>query len=536
VSSFEQTPVGYRPSKEGKHANEEKNMRKCHRSKCFLTSAASVLAGAICIVQLIVCVLQLLGASAIAQPQTPWLLAKDEMSWKDILGKAGPPVQSPSQEPADVPQQRGDAVGPNPLRVPPPDSGQAGSTARTQDEPPQKKGELRVVNVARDDALYIRHLPTENSKILGMIPPEATDIASLGKIEGNWISVRYGNTEGWVNKQFIAKENAPDTAAEIPAIPQEPTYTRAAAIPSGPSFDCKRPKSPNERLICESSELSELYQKMSTLYDDVGSLLNRNDREELTRHQRKWVRERIDCGDDFLCTKSAYVRRIDRLNSVLFKLQKPANAEQGGGQCNVLDPESPLNVRTTPNGSIVGSLSNGTGVVVLDYDADKTWAFVGRSEDRSPVGWVYTKYLDCRTSGTAQRAMAPRVIRYDCDLTRQFPDRRKRDKDPVVGTNVILTYDGGRFTGMDVYHQLESGVIHKRSEQYRDFKSTTYGFDDGGYWRWTGVLATNRAISMKGQLSVSGDEYDYTEQQTANGNLSWVAIWSCHERQVNSAN
>jgi uncharacterized protein YgiM (DUF1202 family) len=188
-------------------------------SKRFLTSAVSVLGGTICNVLLIVCVLQLLGASAIAQPQTPWLLAKDQMSWKDILGKAGPPVQSPSQEPAYVPEQRGDVVGPNPLRVPPPDSGQAGSTARTQDESPQKKGELRVVNVAKDDALYIRHLPTENSKILGMIPPEATDIASLGKIEGNWILVRYGNTEGWVNKQLIAKENAPDTAAELPAVP-----------------------------------------------------------------------------------------------------------------------------------------------------------------------------------------------------------------------------------------------------------------------------------------------------------------------------
>jgi hypothetical protein len=44
--------------------------------------------------------LQLLGFSATAQPQTPWLLAKDEMSWKDILGKAGPPVPAPSQEPS----------------------------------------------------------------------------------------------------------------------------------------------------------------------------------------------------------------------------------------------------------------------------------------------------------------------------------------------------------------------------------------------------------------------------------------------------
>jgi hypothetical protein len=32
-------------------------------------------------------------------------------------------------------------------------------------------------------------------------------------------------------------------------------------------------------------------------------------------------------------------------------------------------------------------------VVVLDYNANKSWVFVGRHEDRSPIGWVYREYL-----------------------------------------------------------------------------------------------------------------------------------------------
>jgi hypothetical protein len=65
-------------------------------------------------------------------------------------------------------------------------------------------------------------------------------------------------------RQILNKAGPP-----VQPAPQEPAYPRAAAIPSGPSFDCKRAKNSNEKLICQSSELSELDQKMSTLFDDL---------------------------------------------------------------------------------------------------------------------------------------------------------------------------------------------------------------------------------------------------------------------------
>jgi hypothetical protein len=43
------------------------------------------------------CVIQLIGTSAIAQSQAPWLQAQNSMSWKDILNKAGPPLPEPPE-------------------------------------------------------------------------------------------------------------------------------------------------------------------------------------------------------------------------------------------------------------------------------------------------------------------------------------------------------------------------------------------------------------------------------------------------------
>lgn len=67
-------------------------------------------------------------------------------------------------------------------------------------------------------------------------------------------------------------------------------------------------------------------------------------------------------------------------------------------KCTVNDPTgTPLNVRSKPNGSILGSLNNGARVDLweLVYVGDKPWARV------TPVGpgksgWVFRQYLDCQ--------------------------------------------------------------------------------------------------------------------------------------------
>jgi hypothetical protein len=67
--------------------------------------------------------------------------------------------------------------------------------------------------------------------------------------------------------------------------------------------------------------------------------------------------------------------------------------------CRVTDPTgTPLNVRTTPNGHVVGTLNNGIEVSVLDHASDrsgKAWVYVGTYDDNKPIGWVYREFIDC---------------------------------------------------------------------------------------------------------------------------------------------
>jgi Bacterial SH3 domain len=68
-------------------------------------------------------------------------------------------------------------------------------------------------------------------------------------------------------------------------------------------------------------------------------------------------------------------------------------------RCRVMDPTgTPLNVRTTPNGHIVGTLNNGEQVTVLDRSSDrkgKSWVYVGNYEDSKPIGWVFREFIAC---------------------------------------------------------------------------------------------------------------------------------------------
>ncbi|MGO9135463.1 MAG: SH3 domain-containing protein [Methylovirgula sp.] len=66
--------------------------------------------------------------------------------------------------------------------------------------------------------------------------------------------------------------------------------------------------------------------------------------------------------------------------------------------CVVNDPTgTPLNVRTEPNGAILGALYNGVRVQIMDtaYDGSgKRWAYVVPL-DAGKRGWVFRAFLAC---------------------------------------------------------------------------------------------------------------------------------------------
>lgn len=65
--------------------------------------------------------------------------------------------------------------------------------------------------------------------------------------------------------------------------------------------------------------------------------------------------------------------------------------------CVVADPSgTPLNVRSQPDGVILGALHNGAAVRLIDVTSDgagRPWAFI--QPRRGKAGWVYRRYLDC---------------------------------------------------------------------------------------------------------------------------------------------
>lgn len=75
------------------------------------------------------------------------------------------------------------------------------------------------------------------------------------------------------------------------------------------------------------------------------------------------------------------------------------------GDCLVDDPTgTPLNVRSSPNGSILTTLPNGTAVEVVDEMkiGTKHWLFVARKGER--LGWIFGAYVVCKQAGDAREA------------------------------------------------------------------------------------------------------------------------------------
>jgi hypothetical protein len=68
-------------------------------------------------------------------------------------------------------------------------------------------------------------------------------------------------------------------------------------------------------------------------------------------------------------------------------------------RCRVMDPTgTPLNLRTAPNGAIVGTLMNGMLVTIIDRAADangRPWVYVASLESGAPLGWVFREFIAC---------------------------------------------------------------------------------------------------------------------------------------------
>ncbi|MBR1226373.1 MULTISPECIES: SH3 domain-containing protein [unclassified Bradyrhizobium] len=72
--------------------------------------------------------------------------------------------------------------------------------------------------------------------------------------------------------------------------------------------------------------------------------------------------------------------------------------DRDSNTCVVADPTgTPLNIRTSPNGKIVGKIANGERIRISDQTTEngKQWAYISNAASR-PIGWVFRKFLVCR--------------------------------------------------------------------------------------------------------------------------------------------
>lgn len=98
----------------------------------------------------------------------------------------------------------------------------------------------------------------------------------------------------------------------------------------------------------------------------------------------------------------------------------------GAPICTVADPTgTPLNIRPSPNGPVVGAARNGTELVFVEHrEVDgKLWALVERFESGELAAdfdgaWVFGAYLDCEatTKGLSAEPYATEVDPIACKV------------------------------------------------------------------------------------------------------------------------
>jgi hypothetical protein len=74
-------------------------------------------------------------------------------------------------------------------------------------------------------------------------------------------------------------------------------------------------------------------------------------------------------------------------------------AEAQSRRCRITDPTgTPLNIRATPGGEVVGQLPNGMLVNRAETIRDergRAWVFLHDRASGDPIGWVYREFVAC---------------------------------------------------------------------------------------------------------------------------------------------
>ncbi len=90
-------------------------------------------------------------------------------------------------------------------------------------------------------------------------------------------------------------------------------------------------------------------------------------------------------------------RRLFLSAVVLIAAAAPALAQSD--RCRVMDPTgTPLNIRETPGGRVIGTVRNGTIVTRDEQVSDsqgRGWVYVRDRSTGASIGWVFREFVAC---------------------------------------------------------------------------------------------------------------------------------------------
>lgn len=106
-------------------------------------------------------------------------------------------------------------------------------------------------------------------------------------------------------------------------------------------------------------------------------------------------RDGVQMGASMTTGKSPAIIALS-LGVMLGMAVDPAAAQS---RCRVTDPTgTPLNIRATPNGAIIGRAANGVLVSIVETASDnrgRAWALIRPATGGGAVGWVFREFVSC---------------------------------------------------------------------------------------------------------------------------------------------
>ncbi len=177
--------------------------------------------------------------------------------------------------------------------------------------------------------IHITPVSPDKPQVFTLVPPSSNPTLLNGnKLCGStaptFIAITRGGNALYM-KVFVGPNVPQGRADPLPEPGTCATYNYerpgsfAAAMPApspasmGPSFDCRKAASADERAICASADLAAIDRQLADAYS--AALASADDATAIKAAQRQWIADRQSCGSDGACLAAAYDRRIAALTA-----------------------------------------------------------------------------------------------------------------------------------------------------------------------------------------------------------------------------